>query len=523
MKTERFTRLTRTTITWIRNLVVLALFTGSAVALINCSGGGGGGGGFASSPALVSNTDTCSSGDNVETGLQGQTTLAERMNGSAAKGIQCNLTLLGQFQGEGAYHAQAWIDDCSYYSTADGAQQVHPGVAVIDVSDPTHPAATAYLDTPSMLQTWESLKISTARHMLAAVESEGGAGIKPGFAIYDVTDCQHPVLQASVDLPIPAGTTIKGHAGAFAPDGMTYYGSTYPTSMYIIDVSTPTNPTLMLNWVPPNGIGASHDLSISEDGNRAYVMQPGSSISGKNGLVILDVSDFQSRKPNPQVRVISTLFWPDGGVAMTSEQIAIGGKPYLLVSDELQAGTRAAACTNGTPPFGYARLIDISNEAAPVEVSKLTLQIDDPKNCGQLVNDPAFVASDEGTSFGYSAHYCTADNRQDTRMIACSRHEAGIRVFDVSTPTAPKEVAYYKPPIHTGQNLPGSGINGTVGRTYDWNKSHSRFLQRNGRVELWTTSADNGFQVLQFEPALLTAKPQIFANVPTSLSTITVP
>lgn len=467
--------------------------------------------------------DTCQAGDRTETGLQGQTSLTQRMDGDAAAGIQCNLSLLGQFQGEGAYHAQTWIDNCSYYSTADGATMVHPGVAVIDVSDPQTPTATAYLNTPSMLETWESLKMSTARHLLAAVESEGGAGKAPGFSVYDVTNCAQPVLQASVDLPIPPDTEIKGHAGAMAPDGRTYYGSTYNVSLYIIDISDPTHPQLMLNWVPADGIGIPHDLSVSEDGNRLYLMQPGTSKTGKNGVVIVDVSDFNQRLANPQPRVVSTLFWPDGGIAMTSEQIAIQGKPYLLVSDELQHGSRQAACANGTPPFSYGRLIDISDETAPTEVGKLTLQIDNPANCAALANDPAFVASEEGTGFGYSAHYCTADNRQDTRMVACSRHEAGIRVFDVSTPQLPAEVAYYKPPIHTGENLPGSGINGVKNRTYDWNKSHSRFLNRNGRIELWTTSADNGFQVLQFETYLRTTRPDLFVNVPTALTTITVP
>jgi hypothetical protein len=87
----------------------------------------------------------------------------------------------------------------------------------------------------------------------------------------------------------------------------------------------------------------------------------------------------------------------------------------------------------------------------------------------------------------------------------------------------PREIAYYKPPIHTGENIPGSGINGTVNRTYDWNKSHSRFLNRNGRIELWTTSADNGFQVLQFSDDLVLRERPLFSKVPTSLETITIP
>jgi hypothetical protein len=458
----------------------------------------------------------CGPTDRTESGLQGQTTLAERLGGAAAKGLNCNLELIGQFKGEGAYHAQTWTDVCSYYSTAMGAQQQHPGVAVIDVSDPTRPIATAYLDAPSFLQTWESLKLSEEAKLLAAVQSENGAGINPGFAVYDVSNCKHPILKASINLPAP----VRGHAGAIAPDGRTYYGSYLAKSIYIIDIADPSRPSLLMNWTPPDGIGAPHDLAISKDGMRAYVLQIGSALGlGPNGLVILDVSDFQLRRANPQVRVVATHYWPDGGAGMTAEEIRIRGKKFILASDELQAGSRAAACANGTPVFAFGRLIDLTDETKPFTTAELKLEVDDPANCNKLVNDPAFIT----TGFGYSAHYCTADNREDTRLVACSRHEAGIRVFDVSDPYHPREVAYYKPPIHTGENIPGSGINGVVNRTYDWNKSHSRFLNRNGEIELWTTSADNGFQVLRFTDYIRSHDPSLFAKVPRSLDTITTP
>jgi hypothetical protein len=338
------------------------------------------------------------------------------------------------------------------------------------------------------------------------------------FAVYDVTDCKRPVLKANVVLPDP---NIRGHAGAISPDGRTYYAGTYPVSLAIINLDDPANPRLMLNWVPPNGIGAPHDLSVSRDNNRVYVMQPGSGPAGANanGLVILDVSDFNARRANPQVRVIGTHYWPEGGIAMTAEEITIRGKPYLLASDEIQAGTRAQACANNTPLFAFGRIIDISDIARPFTVTKLMLEVDDPKNCAALASDLGF----QNTGFGYSTHYCTADNREDTQLVACSRHEAGIRVYDVRDFDNPREIAYWKPAIHTGENIPGSGINGTVNRTYDWNKAHSRFLNRNGRMELWTTSNDNGFQVLQFSDDLVLRERPLFSKVPTSLETITVP
>src|SRR5436853_5717331 len=76
-----------------------------------------------------------------------------------------------------------------------------------------------------------------------------------------------------------------------------------------------------------------------------------------NGLVILDVSDFQFRRPNPQASVISSLFWRDGGVAQQTIPVTYHGRPHIIFTDETGAGpatppsaARAAACAQGLPP-----------------------------------------------------------------------------------------------------------------------------------------------------------------------------
>ena len=56
----------------------------------------------------------------------------------------------------------------------------------------------------------------------------------------------------------------------------------------------------------------AHGLSVSDDGNRAYVTldtDPGvtadfANLPARNGLLILDTSQIQARMPNPQFKAI---------------------------------------------------------------------------------------------------------------------------------------------------------------------------------------------------------------------------
>jgi hypothetical protein len=61
---------------------------------------------------------------------------------------------------------------------------------------------------------------------------------------------------------------------------------------------------------------------------------PTDTSAGPNGLVILDVSDIQLRKPDPQVRIVSKLFWQDQGQAEQALPISYNGQPYIISTDE---------------------------------------------------------------------------------------------------------------------------------------------------------------------------------------------
>src|ERR1700682_2668129 len=148
----------------------------------------------------------CGPGDRTETGLQGQTTNAERFSGASEKAYNCNLELVGQV-GAGSGFDLADFDNCAYYPPSSGGPNQHRGTTVVDASDPKNMRVTTYLESPAMLAANESLATHAGRKLLAAVSNAG-----PEFDLYDLSaDCTHPVLKATISLP----GGFKGHAGNF--------------------------------------------------------------------------------------------------------------------------------------------------------------------------------------------------------------------------------------------------------------------------------------------------------------------
>ena len=108
----------------------------------------------------------CGPRDPTESGLQGQTTPEERFSGDSKGGYNCNLELVAQYQGEGAFSQDgpAYFGDCAYYATENNPMQQQPGVVVVDASDPRHPRVSRYLnDTAAMLNPHETLKANARR------------------------------------------------------------------------------------------------------------------------------------------------------------------------------------------------------------------------------------------------------------------------------------------------------------------------------------------------------------------------
>lgn len=453
----------------------------------------------------------CGPGSDPETGqLQGQVTIADRASGRSAKGYSCNMELVGRYGPEDGFEGAEWQlarykdqtgRQCAYYSqrtvnygVSKGAKSnpavTKRGTIVLDVSNPADPKFSQNIDTPGMLDPWETLKVNKARGLLAAVNVMDGEGAA-FMGIYDIkADCARP--KKLFDGPM----TVLNHEGNWAADGMTYYsGGLTPGIVSAIDTSDPTSPRLITTFFAKLGI---HGMSTSLDGNRLFLSHinedwgytiyggPGGkgndgtvkSIAKGTGMGIYDLSEIQSRKPDPQVRLISALQWDDGQIGQHTLNFRRDSRAYAVEVSE--AG------------MGAARIIDVTDEKRPVVVSKVKTEIMMPENL-QTAHSEIFRGSEErggDLQFGYNFHYCNIDKAQDPTLLACSAFEQGLRLFDIRDVTRPKEIAYF--------NNGGDGTRQPGG----WGAVYSAYAAAMPQFDpvnqhIWYTDHDRGFYVVK--------------------------
>ena len=423
-------------------------------------------------PLVATPRADCGPGARKEPGVQGRVPA-----GSASKGFICNLTLISHQGSAGGFRVHRYVDlqghECAFYDTAllfplnafnPGGESL--GVAVVDMSDPAHPKQTDTLTTPPMLSPHESLNLNPARGLLAAVN--GNPATYPGLvAIYDVSqDCRHPVMK-SMNL-----LARFGHESGFSQDGRTFYATgTAVQAITAIDVTDPANPHPI--W---QGNVLSHGMELSNDGNRAYIAD-----ASGGDMAILDTSEIQARKPDPQVREVSRLTWKSASIPQNAIPFTRDGKPYVLEFDEYTASTLNPS--GDKDAVGAGRIIDISDETKPRVVANLRLQVNQPKDHAEASGDPGA----NNPAQGYAAHYCNIPTRVDPKVVACSFIASGLRVFDISKITAPKEIGYFvAPPTARVEN---------GGQASNFAMSQPTFVP--ARREIWFTEGETGFYALR--------------------------
>jgi hypothetical protein len=419
--------------------------------------------------------------------IQGRAPLADYNSGRAAKGYFCNAREISHYGRSGGYRVERYVDksqhECAFYDSTllyptsapvqgpDGVPTgtEGPGVYVMDMSNPAHPVHTDTLRTPAMQSPHESVRLNQKRGLLVA--DMGYPTWNPGFVdVYDVSkDCRHPVLDASS----PVG--VLGHESGFSPDGNTFYvSSLYGHSLAAVDLTNPHLPKLLwatFDYQP-------HGVSISNDGKTLFMAENPLN-KGFSGLTVLDVSQIQERKTNPQVKLISRLTWPQVSTPQNATPFTSHGHRYLLETDEFGSDDH----------IGAARIIDVQDVKHPFVVSNMRLAVNQAKAQGpSLEADPG----NDQPFQGYQGHYCSLPSRVDPYIVACSFIMSGLRVFDIRDVRHPREIAYFNKPVipGSGETPQTAGAFAMAAPAYD-EASH----------DIWYTDGNSGFYVVRLSKA----------------------
>jgi len=348
------------------------------------------------------------------------------------------------------------------------------GVAVVDARNPSSPVVVSRLVNPTGTSA-EDVTVFTARfgpyagRDIAAVGIQvcGGSRLDPSFPrglmLFDVTNPAVPVQLGYISTGCCTRGLHELEYGHRADLGRTFIYASVPASEYeeegspsgyrdllgrgdfrLIDVTNPTAPTAVSDWGvvhdaggglnPAQGCDADaeygHSAEPSEDGRLAFLAY------WDSGFVAIDLTN----PANPVLRghtVYGTDEDGDGHSSMYDD-----ARGLLFSADE-------DFCKNSTggiePGYGYLRIWDYSNLAAPVQIGEYRTPNSGarlPVGSGDYtIHNPMLMGTD----------------------VYISWYSDGVRVVDASDPTAPEEVAYFVPPA--GQNPVKPSQRGTLSNT----------------------------------------------------------
>jgi hypothetical protein len=334
-------------------------------------------------------------------------------------------------------------------SRTDGGHEgmPHGGIMIVDISDPSDP--TLLTSEPIDANPGESsreLRVWRSQDILIVLNTNCGVGdqlhhcTQPSinnFRFYDISgaNASNPQLLYQLNDSTHEFFLWEDPAN---PERALMFGGSAGSRFTIWDISpvrmgqapvelfdgshgfTRFPPFPAPVQIPAGGL---HSLSVSNDGTRAYYAL----LTG--GFGIADVSDFAAGVPAPMRRLVTLNearpTWPGPGA---HSAIKLWGRDWAWVSDEVY-GT-ATAPGHGCP-WGWARMVDISDPQRPTVEAEYRLPENDPSTCDDW-NPPR-------TS--YSAHNPTL-----TPHIAFSTwHSGGFQAVSIQRAHRPYQLAEFFP------------------------------------------------------------------------------
>jgi len=376
---------------------------------------------------------------------------------------QGTLELVGRHDlgARGMNAALAIGDHCAYV----GSRSDDPPL-ILDIADPAHPEQVGELAAHAG-STSRELRVAPAAHLLVVMHYALKGRLNQFDFYHWDADCRRPVAVGTYGLGDRRPHEFYLWQDPARPDRVLLF-VTVPRgrdrNLEVIDASNPASPVSIGGWSMPAGLAAGaslHSVALSEDGRTAYLSL------WTGGLLLADASDFTSGAGSPALRLITpaanALRYAPGNV---HSAVPLPGRPLVVLTDEEYV---PAGC-----PYGWARLVDVSEATRPRLAGSLQAPENDPARCR---------AAPLGA---YTSH-----NPSLTPHLALiTWYSAGLQVFDVSDPLNPGRVAEYR----SGGVSPrrrDAALGGTAAMTWSYPVIHEGLI--------YVSDINQGLMVLRYQ------------------------
>ncbi|HEX3592415.1 MAG TPA: hypothetical protein VHV74_22575 [Pseudonocardiaceae bacterium] len=303
------------------------------------------------------------------------------------------------------------------------------GTSILDVSDPAEPKLAEQWPAPANSHTH---KVQVADGLLLVNHEKfpyrkpPAGPVSAGLAIYRLTDPAHPEQIGFWSSGGSGVHRIVWTGGRYVHMSATPEG--YRDRIWVIlDISDPAAPVEVGRWSwPGQRIGegptwpagkryAAHHALL--DGDRAYLG------FDDGGMVVLDISDLTDPT------MITRLDWGGGA---THTCLPLPGRGLVVVTDEQQYDGPNA-------PERTIRIVDVSGEPAVLSTM--------PAPAGAFTGLPLRFGA-------HNLHENRAGSYRSERIVFATYFSAGVRVYDLTDPRAPVEIAHWVGDAPAGQPVP---------------------------------------------------------------------
>ncbi|MGI4941739.1 MAG: LVIVD repeat-containing protein [Janthinobacterium lividum] len=267
---------------------------------------------------------------------------------------------------------------------------------------------------------------------------QGKGGFAAGLRIYDISKPAEPREIAFLDMPGIGINRLWYSGGRYAYvaahlDGFTDH------ILVVVDVQDPAKPAIAGRWWLPgmwrdggetptwkNRVALHHMIVAGALGYAAW---------RDGGFTILDLAD--PTKPKLLSHTNTAPPYPGG----THTPLPLPGRGLAVLLDE----SSSLNCAKG---LSYTWLYDVRDPSNPVSISTLPTPSEQP-----------FCRP--GENFGpHNLHENRPETFQSEDMLFATYHNAGLRIFDIKNPYAPREVDRFvaPPPTRILDPRPGNAL-----------------------------------------------------------------